>query len=108
MYITAVMLLLLLVEKHSYAYLHTQVVMPVVPKANHDELKSFLLLPHHNSGTPWSPEGNVLWVRHTWVQISAFLLVHMFRDMLCNPLTFSVFIYKTEIIVHCFYSCEVN
>lgn len=38
MYITAVMLLLLPVEKDSHAYLHTQVVMPVVPKANHDEL----------------------------------------------------------------------
>lgn len=99
MYVTAVMLLFP-VEKHSQAYLHTQVVMPVVPKANHDELKSFvsfLLLPRHNSGTPWSPGGNVLWVRHSRVRISALLFVNVFRDRLCNPLNFSVHMYRVEI-----------
>lgn len=99
MYVTAVMLLLS-VEKQSQASLHTQVGMSVVPKANHDELKSFvsfLLLPHRNSRTPWSPGGSVLWVRHSRAHISALLFVNVFRDRLCNPLNFSVHMYKVEI-----------
>lgn len=41
---------------------------------------------------------NVLWGRHTWVQISVLLLANKFRDGLSKPLNISVPIYRMEII----------
>lgn len=96
MYITAVMLLLP-VEKHSQAYLHAQVGMPVAPQSHH-ELK--VLLRFYSGLTIiLVSRVTVFWGRHTWVQILVLLLANKFRDRLSNPFNFDVHIYKMEMML---------